>query len=400
MGTGIRTNVFNGVSGLNYYSVSPLIEDVSKNDAITAGYIHSNYLSQTTVGSSTYFGYTTSYETVGQTFLTGASSFSLGRIKVSMLKNGTPNDNIEFKVYASNKTTQIGSGVAVLNGGWIATSLAWYEIDFDIPVELEASTEYFLEARRTGALSTSNYYRWGSVYSDVYAGGALWAGTPLTEEVADCGFELFSSVYGYIKTDSSETTRTGFIGFARADGSNAGSVEVLVDGIMSGLSGLTLGDRYYTTGTGGEISNTVTGEASYIGTAVSTTELKMFEPKTKAIASTNLITNDTTIDVLTGTLSKTKEIIYNGPSGNLTAKYSINETASGSTYCYVYINGVDSGVAYGSEASSTYLEVDNSLTVETGDLIQLYARTTGTGNLKDFKLLYDVVLAPDDNTIN
>ena len=67
------------------------------------------------------------------------------------------------------------------------------------------------------------------------------------------------------------------VGFALSSVSAAASVQVRVDGKISGLSGLTIGARYYLSGTAGGVTSTVpSGAAQYIvqmGYAVSATEI-------------------------------------------------------------------------------------------------------------------------------
>lgn len=75
-----------------------------------------------------------------------------------------------------------------------------------------------------------------------------------------------------IKTDAS-ASKVNFVGFARQSVSANTNVQVSVNGVYSGLSGLTIASHYYLSNTPGAISLTPGSSSKKVGLAVDTTKL-------------------------------------------------------------------------------------------------------------------------------
>ena len=106
---------------------------------------------------------------------------------------------------------------------------------------------------------------------------------------------------------------------------------------------------------------------------------------------------DTERTVTGSTWTKKKEVQVN-VSGTIRVKWDAKgDPSSLSDYlCQVYINGVTAGTLHqtGSNAYVTYS--DTSLSVENGDLVQLYTKcvAAGTSYVKNFKVCYTFGASP------
>lgn len=97
--------------------------------------------------------------------------------------------------------------------------------------------------------------------------------------------------------------------------------------------------------------------------------------------------------------TKIKEIKYNELDGDIRVHF---KTWAEGIKAKVYINGIARGIERTSTAS-TWDEWDEDFSVETDDLIQLYAYKPGGGSgtlAKDFRLKYDKQFAITPGTVN
>jgi len=77
------------------------------------------------------------------------------------------------------------------------------------------------------------------------------------------------------KTDATDLTKMDFIGFAQSTTAIGGTVVIVHQGQMTGLSGLTIGARYYLSGTAGAITATAPTNKKNVGVALTATKLKI-----------------------------------------------------------------------------------------------------------------------------
>ncbi len=117
----------------------------------------------------------------------------------------------------------------------------------------------------------------------------------------------------------------------------------------------------------------------------------------ESISSSTLRTSDDTVENLTGTLTKFKEIVFNNPSGVVSTTFDLSEGGSGTATGQIYINGVPAGTNHGTTTTDTFVE---DIGVSEGDLVQLYGRSAQGGTLSNFRLSYDVVVKHIGDTVN
>lgn len=73
--------------------------------------------------------------------------------------------------------------------------------------------------------------------------------------------------------DANDVTKTKFIGFAITNSTNGNAIDVQVQGVVSGFTGLAEGEKYYVQDTVGTIDTTPGTLEILVGVAISTTEL-------------------------------------------------------------------------------------------------------------------------------
>lgn len=117
---------------------------------------------------------------IGQTFTTDGNFNKLSYIKVKLKKTGSPTDNVQMKIYASDKTTLIATSTTTVPCSGLTGSNVLYQFDFT-PVVLSMNTKYFIELSRTGAYDNSNLPTVAANQtSSSYSGGELYRFRNLT----------------------------------------------------------------------------------------------------------------------------------------------------------------------------------------------------------------------------
>lgn len=117
-----------------------------------------------------------------------AMSFILGTpivatsLTLRLAKGGTPTDDLIFEIRTSsaNLPTSTVLATAQINGALLTTTLLWYTLPLDVPQELPAGSVLWVVARRSGAVSGTNFFSWGSSGITTVAdsvGGATHNGT-------------------------------------------------------------------------------------------------------------------------------------------------------------------------------------------------------------------------------
>ncbi len=204
-----------------------------------------------------------------------------------------------------------------------------------------------------------------------------------------------------------------FIGFAKESG-NANDVKLVqTSGVVGGFTGLTIGNRYFLSGTAGAISSSGVTYVFCIGIAVSSTELLMYglhDFKITTIASDNVRQSNDTLRVTGSAIYvKVKEIKVNMQRlDNVRIKWILKDGGDGSggtIYGRFYINGVARGGEY--DLNTGFGNVvnvsENFSNLVKDDLLQVYAKmVSGTipAGISNFSVCYDEVLSPMANFIN
>lgn len=289
-GTALKTN---GAGNLSWgtVSASQTLNTFTAGNTITAGqalFLASSTASTVllfspaiTTDTDTQMGDATARTKWAQEF-TETNGYLIEKITLTLKKTGAPADNFQVAVQADNAGAPSGTDLAIATkaGGTITTSAVSYALSLNVTASTTANTKYWLVFSRNGAVDGSNYYWIASDNtSSTYASGKMWNwnGSVWTDQgPADFGFEFnASSTAGRVyatDADEANTTQT-FIGFAN-EGAVAGETfDVIVDGVMTGLSGLTLGIPYYVSNTLGAISSTAGTVSKKVGGALSATTL-------------------------------------------------------------------------------------------------------------------------------
>lgn len=114
--------------------------------------------------------------------------------------------------------------------------------------------------------------------------------------------------------------------------------------------------------------------------------------------------SSTTFGAATTAYTKFKEIVFTDVPGTIRCTWivTIASGGTGSPYSKIYVNGS----AVGAEKTTSGAQTESSITVTTGDLIQVYAHMTAgdtaTYNIDTFRLGYDkqLKLSYSTNTVN
>jgi hypothetical protein len=89
--------------------------------------------------------------------------------------------------------------------------------------------------------------------------------------------------------DANDTDKLKFLGFAISNGVDGGAMTVQFNGIVSGFTGLTEGEKYYLSDTVGTIANTIGTYEVLVGVAISETELLIQKGKRQASGNTGAL---------------------------------------------------------------------------------------------------------------
>jgi hypothetical protein len=171
--------------------------------------------SQTTTTAEGDLHYSSNQTKLAQGFtpgLTGIMPF----VDLAVKKVASPTGYVTVAIYADSGGNPTGSALAssdAMDVSLFPTSYGWFRFPFRVPVSLTASTQYHLVMTSTSANDTTNYFNWGAIGSDAYAGGVAkrWDGSAWqTSSVA--GFNAVDMAFKtYItQNDTAVTMPTGY----------------------------------------------------------------------------------------------------------------------------------------------------------------------------------------------
>ena len=195
-------------------------------------------------------------------------------IKLDQSQNGgQPTATLTLSIRATSGNSPTGSDLATANTVSHSTFGSGQSIQFTFatPVTLTAGTTYaFVIRTSTGG----NYTFYGDYIST--DSGSNWSsgGSGSTQAL--------TYVYGKTNTaghvlpanaSNNNVLANNFIGFAESTVAQGASVKVMHGGVITGLSGLTVGSTYYLSNTFGAISTSAGSQSRKVGIAVSTTTL-------------------------------------------------------------------------------------------------------------------------------
>lgn len=131
-----------------------------------------------------------------------------------------------------------------------------------------------------------------------------------------------STSTGKVSTGNSAQASSSvyFLGFSKANATNNTPLNVQTSGIVSGFSGLTTGSDYYIQD-GGSIGTTIGTVEAYVGTAVSSTQLLMGQPR--AFQYSGITGSCTSLNAPSWTRMATISLTWNSGVSNETQESTI-----------------------------------------------------------------------------
>lgn len=221
-----------------------------------------------------------------------AQSFSLAAASVvnkvvgRIFKDGSPADNMVASIQADSSGVPSGTPLisASVAGASIGTSAANITFSFSTPLNLSASTTYWLVFERSGSVDSSNFYRINSNNGNPYADGVAKnynANTPAWETLNTVNhdlrvslFKTFTSGRVYL-TSAAQASTTALLGFSKASYAVDSTATIQYAGVKENMSGLTLGSTYYLANAQGSIATSAGTVSKIAGRALSTTQLQI-----------------------------------------------------------------------------------------------------------------------------
>lgn len=223
------------------------------------------------------------------------TTISVSKVFQFLAKSGSPSDGVQVEIQSdsagspSNTPITNGTSSTVLASSLTVGQLSYQTFTFSTPPTLTAGTTYWFVYKRTGALSPGDIYYLASTYPSgsglAYASftskknrGGTWSAMTITSlpylEVETTGTRSLS----LWKSDANASFPMNlYYGFCTTTGSAGDSATYVKNGKLGGFSSLSIGTDYYVSNTSGTI--TITNEGTYVGTAVSATEISI--PKSK-----------------------------------------------------------------------------------------------------------------------
>lgn len=157
--------------------------------------------------------------------------------------------------------------------------------------------------------------------------------------------------------DANDTAALKFIGFAISNGTDGNSMNVQFNGVVSGFTGLSEGEKYYVQDAVGTIGTSVGTYEVLVGVAISETELVIQRGKRYASGTTNFTTTTTTA-ITTGFRPSRVRIHAVTAATNGHAYSNGGWTATGGNDCvYGGFDGTPTEIA-GETTSAWYLRAD------------------------------------------
>ncbi len=208
--------------------------------------------------------------------------------------------------------------------------------------------------------------------------------------------------------DGNDTAKLGFIGFAITTADDTEDIIVQTSGVVTGLSGLTLGGEYFVKDDK-TLGTTVGTYTINVGSAITTTTLLIRQQQSKLVAPSDTIvvsadtsrsvSNNAAAGTFPADYSKKKEVTLNVIGGVRVTFTLQNSVDFGSIRAVVAVNGTQ--VAYieqsvGSDGGVGFGQSVDVYDLVYGDVISLYIRgiegsNSGTSACSAFKIKYTPV---------
>lgn len=216
----------------------------------------------------------------GQTF-TPKKSFTLTKITLKLKRLNNPAENFIVAIKETDANGHpTGDDLATVTklASEISTSYTDYNFSFNLGLTANKKYPFICRVPEGDGLNLIQaYFQNTDVYPDGNFENSLNSGASWTA----LDYDFYFKVYGKLlagkvyKTDASYNDERihNFIGFAAED-KNAGQfVNIRIDGVQNGFSGLTPYSSYYLSDTAGAVSSSPGTYTKYTGESISTTEV-------------------------------------------------------------------------------------------------------------------------------
>jgi len=221
-----------------------------------------------------------------------AATITVDSIQLLLYKGGTGGSDLIVEIQTDDgagkpSNTAITNGSVTIAAASINASQNFQLVTFATPPVLTSGTQYHIVLRKSGGLDAGNHYLTRRYSSDVYSDGertlydgANWA----TQAGSDMPFYIMLDVdySGKVwKLDADAAIKKRFIGFGLNDATAGNSLAIQGQGVIGGLSGLNIGQKYYADVTAGALTNDPTTGNNIIpvGKAISATSLLIEKEK-------------------------------------------------------------------------------------------------------------------------
>lgn len=383
---------------------------------------------QSTVGTSLNIGDAAASQRRWLTFTTPASKSNIARtLYLKLTSAWTPIDNVEFRLFASDKTTPVvWFTMQSVVGSWLIPTYTWQTFLTLVnlqDVTLSPSTAYFLEIRRSGSNSGTDYYKVIWAGSDVLANhgssvyDSWWAGT-WTNSNNDLYFQLqywnsFTNGYAYL-TDTSFPTTSQADWVAVENGTVGNPIRIQVSWELSQTT--ITQNRYWLNGTGGQWTTTMptTGRPFLMWNGIEWPSLLLETQIQKSYHSQSLtiITQSTNTKMYLDSFRsatwttpvKAKEFfIWPDIAGSVRIDMTIYKTWiwAGSATVTLYMNWVASTLTASNAVDSSAGSWTIITGIRPGDILSLYINWAAatTAWLDNVRISYDISTKYENNTV-
>jgi hypothetical protein len=214
-----------------------------------------------------------------QTFQTDVSTTKVKSVSLYLEKLGSPTGiiDVSFCELQENNIPKALSSQNTQNASDISNG--WNEFIFSSPVSVNPLTSYAIMISVPGG-DASNHVKWKYAASNVYDSGVFLSDSDYgavwnSVNDRDFAFKLYSDGRVY-KCSASDLNTLDFVGFAVSNADVGETIKIQTNGIVSGFSGLNVGEKYYVQDEPGVIGAMVGSYRKLVAVAVNDGELTIF----------------------------------------------------------------------------------------------------------------------------
>lgn len=291
---GSNTNVLttDGAGTLTWTAAAPTTLDasVTAGETLVAGNAVFMATSTTATSTATTIGITNdNTQNIGRVGANGSEQCQsttetgtrlVNGVRATVKTAGSPSDNF-LVILRPDQGAEPGSqslATSTRTSASLTGTFVAYDFMFDTAQTLTTATKYWICFYRSGALNDTDYYQIAAKdASSDYANGELFLfnGSWVASGRDFIGhlFKTYTAGRAYKTISDTWDHSQSFIGFVKTGASAGASATVSVQGVATGLSGLTAGHLYYTSSTQGGVSATAGTFARKVGIGMSATTI-------------------------------------------------------------------------------------------------------------------------------